>query len=72
MADAVCAVSNKLGGRGSAFTIDGLGPSAAGSIGGVPSLGEAEDVGPLLKLLVVVGIAKGVVRGSVEAVLWSV
>lgn len=53
MADALGAVSDELGGGGGAVAVDGLGPAALGGVGGVLGGGEAEDVGPLLELLLV-------------------
>ena len=53
VADPVGAVAHELGRGGGALAVDGLGPAALGRVCGVLGRGEAEDVGPLLELLVI-------------------
>lgn len=53
MADALGRIADELGGGGGALAVDGLGPAGPWRVGPVGGRGEAEDVGPLLELLVV-------------------
>lgn len=67
MANTLCAVTHKLGGRSSAVAIDSLRVATLRCVGLVGRGGEAQDVRPLLELLGIVGVAKSVVGCSVEA-----
>ena len=51
VADALAAVADQLGCRGSTLAVDGLGVAALGRIGRVLGASEAKDVGPLLERL---------------------
>lgn len=53
VANALGAVPNELRCRGGALAVDGLGVSALGGVGGVLGGGKTQDVGPLLKRLLV-------------------
>lgn len=53
MSDTVGAVSNELSGGCGALAVDALSPAALGRVGRVLGVAEAENVGPLLELLVV-------------------
>jgi len=53
VADALGAVADELRRLGGSLSVDGLGVALLGGVGGVLLLGKAENVGPLLQLLLV-------------------
>ena len=53
VSDSLGTVADELRSRRCAFTVDGLCVSALGRVRGILRSGEAEDVGPLLQLLLV-------------------